>query len=80
VEAARKRLIGGNRIMFRLKDADTVGGAKLELRASPARHGEDSRQPIEVAGGAKRRKDVAAAAGGEYAAYVEGDQTVAVRK
>jgi len=80
VEAAHKKLIGGNRVMFRLKDAVTTGGGKLVLRAMPARHGEDSRQSMESAGAAKRRKDVAAAAGAEYAAYVEGDQTVAVRK
>ena len=65
--------------MFRLRDVDSVGGGKLELRAMPAHRGEDSREAIEIAG-AKHRKDVAAAAVGEYAAYVEGDQTVAVRK
>ena len=80
VEPARKRLIGGNRIMFRLKDADTTGGGKLELRASPLHHGEVNRMPLEPPAAAKRRKDVAAAAGAVYAAYVEGDQTVAVRK
>jgi serine/threonine-protein kinase len=78
VEAAHKKLIGGNRIMFRLRDADTVGGGKLDLRALP-RHAQDSRQSIESAGGGRRRRDLAAAAGAEYAAYVEGDQTVAVR-
>ena len=46
----------------------------------PARHGEDSRQSMEVAGAAKHRKDLAAAAGAQFAAFVEGDQTAPVRK
>jgi hypothetical protein len=80
VEAAHKKLIGGSRIMFRLKDAVTTGGGKLALRGTPVRHGEDSRQSMEPAGAAKHAKNLAAAAGTEYATYVEGEQTVAVRK
>jgi hypothetical protein len=80
VEAGRKKPIGGNRVMFRLKDADMVGGGKLALRANPQRRGEDSRRITDVLGAAKRSKDLAQAAGAEYLAYVEGDQTVTVRK
>jgi hypothetical protein len=80
VAAVHRRLFLSTRMMFRLKDADTTGGGKLALRAMPEPHGEDSRQPIEVAGAAKHPKNLAAVAGAEYAAYVEGDQTVAVHK
>ena len=80
VEAARKKLLGGNRMMFRLKDIETAGGAKLVVRATPLHHGEDNRRALETASTAKRAKDQPIPAGTEYVAYVEGDQTVTVRK
>jgi len=79
-EAARKKLIGGKGTTFRLKEVATTGGGKLALRASSQRHGEDSPRPLEITGGPKHPKDLAAVAGTDYVAYVEGNQTVAVKK
>jgi len=79
VEAARKKLIGGNRIVFRLKEVETVGGGKLALRATSQRSEPDNRRPLEVAGG-RKSKDLAAIAGTQYVAYVDGEQTLNVRR
>jgi serine/threonine protein kinase len=78
VEAERKGLLHGNRVMFRLKDVETTGGGKLALRASSSRN-EDSRR-MEPIGAPRRSREVAAAAGEVYLAYVDGDQTVAVKR
>jgi hypothetical protein len=72
--------IVGNRVMFRLKDVDTVAGGKLALRATSRRRGEESRRITDVLGGAKPAKNLAAAAGSEYLAYVAGAQTLTVPK
>jgi hypothetical protein len=47
------------------------------VRATPEKD-EESKRPVET--GAKKPKEVAATAGTEYVAYVDGDQTVTVRK
>ena len=78
VDAAHKKLIGGTKMSYRLKEADIPGGAKLTLRASSTKQGEDNRRPLEIPG-AKHAKDVAATAGSNYVAYVDGDQTVTVK-
>jgi serine/threonine protein kinase len=70
----------GNRVMYRLKDVDTVAGGKLALRATSRRRGDESRRITDVLGGAKPPKNLAAAAGSEYLAYVAGAQTVTVPK
>jgi hypothetical protein len=80
VEAARKKLLGGSHVMFRLKDVETSGGGKLALRASSGRNADDGRRSLDPIGAPKRSKDLAAAAGGVYLAYVDGDQTVSARK
>jgi hypothetical protein len=80
VEAARKKLLGGTRVMFRLKDVETTGGGKLALRAAAGRNAADGRRALEPIGASERSKDRAAVAGGIYLAYVDGDQTVSARK
>jgi hypothetical protein len=79
VTAAKKKLIGGAHITYRLKDAAVPGGVKLAVRAAAAKTGDEKGRPIEVPG-AKHPKEVAAAAGSSYVAYVDGDQTVTVKK
>jgi serine/threonine-protein kinase len=76
----RKALLIGVKMTFRLIQADAAGGRKLKLRATQER-GDDgeSRRPVDP-GNKKKPKDVAAVAGTEYVAYVDGDQTVTVRK
>jgi serine/threonine protein kinase len=82
VEAAHKKLVvlNGKGAIFRLKDVQTVSGSKLALRATALRRGEDSRRPLEPPGAARRSKELAAASGAEYTAYVDGDQAVTMRK
>ena len=69
--------IGGSKMTFRLTQVDAAGGHPLKVRATPAR-GPASR-PVDT-GNQKHSKDVAAVAGAEYVAYIEGDQTVSVHK
>ncbi len=80
VESAHKRMLHGNRVMFRLKDVETTGGGKLALRASAGRNGEDGRRTLDPLSAPRRSRDLAGAAGELYMAYVDGDQTVTVKK
>ncbi len=75
----RKALIIGVKMTFRLMQADAAGGQKLNVRATAARGTGQSRRPVETGTG-KKIKDVAAPAGTEYQAYIDGDQSVTVRK
>jgi hypothetical protein len=82
VEAAgKKKIFGmGGKMTFRLLQADAVDGKKLNVRAEPSR-GKDgpAKRPID-AGAKGKSKEIAAAAGSEYVAYVEGEQSVTVHK
>ena len=65
---------------FQLTKIDAVDGHKLNVRATPARRADGpAARPVDT-GNQKHSKDVAAAAGTQYIAYVEGDQTVSVHK
>jgi hypothetical protein len=75
----RKALIIGVKMTYKLMQADAAGGQKLNVRATPARGTGQSRRPVDT-GTAKKTKDVAASAGTEYQAYIDGDQSVTVRK
>jgi serine/threonine-protein kinase len=77
VEAAKKKLIGSSKATFKLLQADAVDGAKITLRVSSAK-GQPTRN-VEVQG-RQKPKDVAATAGTEYIAYIDGEQGVMVRK
>jgi len=82
VEAAgKKKVFGlGSKMTFRLVQVEAVDGKKLNIRAEPSR-GKDgpAKRPIE-AGAKGKSKETAAAAGSQYVAYIEGDQTVSVHK
>jgi hypothetical protein len=80
VEAAGKEKVFGlgGKMTFRLLQVDAVDGKKLNIRAEPSR-GKDVKRPID-AGAKGKTKEIAAAAGSQYVGYVEGDQTVSVRK
>jgi len=79
LEAAKKKLIGG-KMTFRLTQVDAADGKKLNVRAEPSR-GKDGPAKRPIDSGAKgKTKEIAAAAGSPYVAYIEGDQTVSVRK
>ena len=70
----KKSGIFGGKMTLRLIQADAVDGRKLNVRAIPARRADSNARPVETP--AKKAKDLAAAAGTEYVAYVDGEQTV----
>jgi predicted Ser/Thr protein kinase len=75
-----KRILGMpvNKMTLSLMAVDAIDGTKLNLRALPTRRSEGSFRDVDT--GKAKPKGVAAAAGAEYFAYIEGDQTVSVRK
>jgi serine/threonine protein kinase len=80
-EAGKKKFLGmGGKMTFQLATADAVDGQKLKVRASAGRKetGPTTR-PIDTGKYAKA-KDLAAARGTDYIAYIDGDQTVSVKK
>jgi serine/threonine protein kinase len=80
VEGAKKRFIGTSKATYRLTQVDAIDGRKLNVRATPGK-GTDgaARRPLENPN-QRHSKDVAAEAGTEYIAYVDGIQTVSARK
>jgi hypothetical protein len=80
VSAGKKSILGRTgKPTFRLTQADAVDGSKLKVRAVPGRRSHDkAERSIEPAG--YRGKELLAPAGSQYLAYVEGDQTVIVKK
>lgn len=79
--AGKKKIFGmGGKMTFSLTQADAVDGKKLKVRAEPSRGKEGPpKRPID--GGAKgKTKEIAAAAGSQYVAYIDSDQSVSVRK
>jgi hypothetical protein len=81
VDGAKKKFLGiGGKMTFRLEQADSVDGHKLNVRVTPAKHTDGPAHRSVDTGSQKKSKDIAAAAGTEYIAYIEGDQTVSIRK
>ena len=72
--------IGGAKMTLRLLATEAVDGKKYRVRAQSARttDGKNER-PVEPAVKPKN-KELAAAAGTEYLAYIDGDVTVSVKK
>ncbi len=80
VDETKKRALGlGSKMTFELVGAETAGGQKVKLRATPSADKGGSRRPLD-AGAKKKVKDLAAPAGSEFVAYVDGAQTVSVKK
>jgi serine/threonine-protein kinase len=70
VDAAKKRILGlGGKMTFRLESVDAVDGQKMTIRATPKPHRNGSKRAIG-----------SLAAGTEYIAYVDGPNTVFVKK
>ena len=77
----KKNVFGmGGKMTFRLVQADAVDGKKLNVRAEPSR-GKDgiARRPLD-SGAKGKSKEIAAGAGSQYVAYIEGEQSVSVHK
>ena len=62
---------------FRLDTVDAVDGQKIPIRVTADSRPASKRQ---VDTGAKKPKDVAAAAGTAYEAYIDGTKTVTLKK
>jgi serine/threonine-protein kinase len=80
-EAGKKRFLGmGGKMTFQLDSVDAVDGHKLKVRASAGRKGAGpATRPIDTGKYAKA-KNLAAARGTDYIAYIDGDQSVSVAK
>jgi hypothetical protein len=82
-EPGKKKFLGmGGKMTFRLEKVDAVDGQKLSIRAIAAkRRAADgpATRPLDTGKGSKP-KDVAAAKSTEYIGYIDGQQTVSVRK
>jgi len=77
-----KRMLGlmGKRMNFRLMQAEAVDGQKVNIRATAKHAGKGSEsRPFDTGKGLKP-KDLAAAKDTEYIGYIDGDQSVSVRK
>jgi hypothetical protein len=71
-------LIGGGKMTFKLTAVDAADGHKLNLRALPSRRTGGSFRDVDT--GKSKPKGVAATAGTEYYAYIDGDQAGPARK
>ena len=80
VDAAKKRILGiGAKVTFRLERVDAVDGQQVTIRATEVRHRDgSSKRPVNTS--ARKSKGVAAAAGGDYMGYVDGANTVTVKR
>ncbi len=82
-ESGKKKFLGiggGHKLMFRLVQAEAVDGKKLAVRAIAGRNEEGvTVRPFDTAKGSKA-KGYAAMQGTMYVGYIDGDQTVGVRK
>jgi hypothetical protein len=80
VEAAKKKFLGTSKAQYRMVQVIAVDGHNLNLRATPTASPEGPpRRPVENAG-QRHTKDTTAFAGSAYIGYVDGDQTVSVKK
>ncbi len=80
-EPGKKKFLGmGGKMTFRLEKVDAVDGQKISVRAAPKRRAEGATtRPLDAGKGAKS-KELAAARGTQYIGYIDGQQTVSVRK
>ena len=78
VDGARKKLIGGTKLTFRLKSVAAAGGNLILLRTTAK--GQDTRRPVESKSMPKPPKGIAAVIGTVYVAYTAGEQVVPLSK
>ncbi|MCX6631928.1 MAG: hypothetical protein NTW28_30335 [Candidatus Solibacter sp.] len=77
--AGKKNILRrGGKPMFRLIAVDAVDRTKVKVKAAPGRGSEKNERNVEPPG--HRGKESLAPAGSTYLAYIDGDQTVAVKK
>lgn len=80
VDGAKRKVFGlGGRITFRLDSVPAVDGQMVGLRATEdPRLNRASKKPVN--NGGKKTREIAAFAGGEYVGFVDGSNTVMVKK
>src|SRR5260370_23035048 len=80
-ELGKKKFLGmGGKMTFRLDKVDAIDGQKISVRAAPKRRADGATaRPLDTGKGAKS-KELAAARGTRYIGYIDGQQTVSVRK
>jgi serine/threonine protein kinase len=79
-EAGKKFLGIGNKMTFRLLQADGIDGQKITVRSKAGKQSNGpTTRPFDT-GRNSKIKGLAAAQGTEYIAYIDGEQTVTVRK
>ena len=81
-ETAKKKkflgIVGGGKLSFELLKAETAGGQQISVRALSVRRNDGATQrPVET-NARTGSKDIVAAQGAEYIAYVDGEQSVTV--
>ena len=81
-ETAKKKkflgIVGGGKLSFELLKAETAGGQQISVRALSVRRTDGATQrPVET-NTRTGSKDIVAAQGAEYIAYVDGEQSVTV--
>ena len=76
-----KKFLGiGSKMTFKLDSAEGVDGQKIPVRASASRRTDGPTvRPVD-SGKYSKPKDLAAVSGAEYIAYVDGDQSITLRK
>jgi hypothetical protein len=82
-ESSKKKFLGiggGHKLMFRLTQASAADGKKVAVRALAGRSEEGVTVRSFDTGKGSKSKGYAAVQGAVYIAYIDGDQTVAVRK
>jgi len=82
-ESGKKKFLGiggGHKLMFRLVQVDAVDGKKLAVRALAGRSGEGVTVRSFDTNKGSKAKGYVAMQGTVYVGYIDGDQTVAVRK
>jgi serine/threonine protein kinase len=79
VDGAKRKILGfGGKMTFRLERVDAVDGRKMNIRATPNFGRGGSKKPLNT--GARKSKEVAATVGAAYLGYIDGAQTVLVKK
>jgi serine/threonine-protein kinase len=82
-ETKKKALVLRTEMTFQLEQVDAAGGQKLKVRATPTASPTPGRRAVDSgasSGGRKKPKDVAAIAGTQFVAYIDGNQSITVRK
>jgi hypothetical protein len=80
-ETGKKKFLGmGGKMTFGLSKVDAIDGQKISVRAAPKRRADGTTaRPLDSGKGGKSR-ELAAARGTQYIGYIDGQQTVSVRK